>query len=104
MLEVKYDVVLTTKEKVFLLIGTLPLHMGCDMACMDFLDVKEMVTYLRSSDGQVFHAHMGSCSKAICSSYDGDASSSSDDEDSCSSCANDADDAFSVECTHPSMC
>ncbi|MCO5601383.1 hypothetical protein L7F22_055503 [Adiantum nelumboides] len=84
MLEKSYDVILTRKEKVFLFIGTLPLHVGCDMACMEFTNVKNMVYYLMSPVGQTSYAYLDSCLEDA--SYDNYDSSFSVDGDASSLC------------------
>lgn len=89
VLEVDYDVVLSATEECFLFIGTLPMCLVIQVACMDFAYVKEMVTYLRPTSSQVYDDR--TYSKDASSSYDKNASRSRDYEDSCSSCVKDAD-------------
>ncbi|MCO5573940.1 hypothetical protein L7F22_027718 [Adiantum nelumboides] len=87
VLEKSYDVILKRKEKVFLFIGTLPLRMGCDMACMEFRNVKNMVYYLMSPVGQASYAYLDSCLDDA--SYDNYDSSFSVDGDASSLCDHD---------------
>ncbi|MCO5611946.1 hypothetical protein L7F22_066206 [Adiantum nelumboides] len=99
VLEKSYDVILTGKEKVFLFIGTLPLHVGCDMACMELTNVKNMVYYLMSPVGQASYAYLDSCLEDA--SYDNYDSSFSVDEDASSLCDHDTSDVCSLVSSPP---
>ncbi|MCO5550053.1 hypothetical protein L7F22_003532 [Adiantum nelumboides] len=99
VLEKSYDVILARKEKVFLFIGTLPLRMGCDMACMEFTNVKNMVYYLMSPVGQASYAYLDSCLEDA--SYDNYDSSFSVDGDASSLCDHDTNDVCSSVSSPP---
>ncbi|MCO5601525.1 hypothetical protein L7F22_055647 [Adiantum nelumboides] len=99
VLEKSYDVLLTRKEKVFLFISTLPLRMGCDMACMEFTNVKNMVYYLMSPVGQASYAYLDSCLEDV--SYDNYDSSFSVDGDASSLCDHDTSDVCSLVSSPP---
>ncbi|MCO5551887.1 hypothetical protein L7F22_005393 [Adiantum nelumboides] len=99
VLEKSYDVILKRKEKVFLFIGTLPLRMGCDMACVEFTNVKNMVYYLMSPVGQASYAYLGSCLEDA--SYDNYDSSFIVDEDASSLCNHDTNDVCSSVSSPP---
>ncbi|MCO5568318.1 hypothetical protein L7F22_022017 [Adiantum nelumboides] len=99
VLEKSYDVILKRKEKVFLFIGTLPLRMGCDMACMEFTNVKNMVYYLMSPVGQASYAYLDSCLEDA--SYDNYDSSFSVDGDASSLCDHDTSDVCSSVSSPP---
>ncbi|MCO5605412.1 hypothetical protein L7F22_059596 [Adiantum nelumboides] len=99
VLEKSYDVILKRKEKVFLFIGTLPLRMGCDMACMEFKNVKNMVYYLMSPAGQTSYMYLDSCLEDA--SHDNYDSSFSVDEDASSLCDHDTSDVCSPVSSPP---
>ncbi|MCO5582268.1 hypothetical protein L7F22_036160 [Adiantum nelumboides] len=99
VLEKTYDVILIGKEKVFLFIGTLPLRMGCDMACMKFTNVKNMVYYLMSPVGHASYAYLDSCLEDA--SYDNYDSSFSVDGDAISLCDHDTSDVCSPVSSPP---
>ncbi|MCO5567726.1 hypothetical protein L7F22_021420 [Adiantum nelumboides] len=99
VLEKSYDVILKRKEKVFLFIGTLALRLGCDMACMEFTNVKNMVYYLMSPVGQASYAYLDSCLEDA--SYDNYDSSFSVDGDARSLCDHDISDVYSLVSSSP---
>ncbi|MCO5604919.1 hypothetical protein L7F22_059094 [Adiantum nelumboides] len=87
------------KEKVFLLIGTLPLRAGCDMACMEFTNVENMVYYLMSPVGRASYPYLDSCLEDA--SYDNYDSSFSADGDVSSLCDHDTSDVCSSVSSAP---
>ncbi|MCO5601902.1 hypothetical protein L7F22_056028 [Adiantum nelumboides] len=99
VLKKSYDVILTGKENVFLFIGTLPLRVGCDMACMEFTNVKDMAYYLMSPVGQASYAYLDSCLEDA--SYDNYDSSFSVDGDAISLCDHDTSDVCSSVSSPP---
>ncbi|MCO5570276.1 hypothetical protein L7F22_023995 [Adiantum nelumboides] len=99
VLEKSYDVILKRKEKVFLFIDTLPLCMGCDMACMEFTNVKNMIYYLMSPVGQASYAYLDSCLEDA--SHDNYDSSFSVDGDASSLCDHDTSDVCSLVSSPP---
>ncbi|MCO5576139.1 hypothetical protein L7F22_029947 [Adiantum nelumboides] len=99
VLEKSYDVILKRKEKVFLFIGILPLRMGCDMTCMEFTNVKNMVYYLMSPVGQASYAYLDSCLEDA--SYDNYDSSFTVDGDASSLCDHDTNDVCSSVSSPP---
>lgn len=75
VLEARYDVVLTSKEKVFLFMGTLPSYMECDIAYREFKHVRDIVAYImlpaeEGSDAYISSCTEGSSSKGHSSSND----------------------------------
>ncbi|MCO5579613.1 hypothetical protein L7F22_033470, partial [Adiantum nelumboides] len=73
--------------------------MGCDMACMEFTNVKNMVYYLMSLVGQDSYAYLDSCLENA--SYDNYDSSFSVDGDASSLCDHDTSDVCSSVSSPP---
>ncbi|MCO5571728.1 hypothetical protein L7F22_025476 [Adiantum nelumboides] len=73
--------------------------MGCDMACMEFMNVKNMVYYLMSPVGQASYAYLDSCLEDA--SYDNYDLSFSVDGDASSLCDHDTSDVCSSVSSPP---